>query len=80
MSRSRVQATQLLRLTVSVCVSLQLPRMINNWSWFPEQVQHGSRDYLVVEFETLLGRSNGRQDGETVDTGLDVRGSSLEES
>lgn len=32
---------------------------------------------LGVKFETLLGRSNGRQDGETIDTRFDVGGGSL---
>jgi hypothetical protein len=32
---------------------------------------------LVVQLETLLGGGDGRQDGETVNTGLDVGGSTL---
>lgn len=35
------------------------------------------RRNLVVQLETLLGRRNGGQDGLSVDTGLDVRGSTL---
>lgn len=33
--------------------------------------------YSVVELETLLRRSNGGEDGETVHSGLDVRGGSV---
>jgi hypothetical protein len=35
------------------------------------------RRYPVVELETLLRRSDGSEDGETVHSGLDVRGGSV---
>ena len=34
---------------------------------------------LVVQFESLLGRGNGREDGLTIDSGLDIRGRTLHE-
>lgn len=32
---------------------------------------------LIVEFESLLGRGNGREDGLTIDTRFDIRGGTL---
>ena len=46
----------------------------NNFTTVDDQAVGGN---LVVQLETLLGRGNGRQHGQTVDTRLDVGGGTL---